>query len=86
LAGVVGDLADIERGGLAGEGKVAMQRPAFVHPFDLVRRCCHGIAECRRKLLEFLAVEPMHGHVDAKPLFGAIDEFLAKRRPDVGGG
>ena len=69
---------------MAIEGGVAMQRRAIDDGLQFVRRRDHGIAEGRGDFLELLAVERMHGKVDAEALLGAVDEFLAERGADVG--
>ena len=61
-----------------------MQRCAAEHALQFLRCGDHGFAEGRGEFLEFLAVERMHGEVDAKALLGAIDEFLAEGSADVG--
>ena len=84
LAGIVLDLPEIERGGMAVERGVAVQRCAIEHALQLVLGGDHGVAEGRGQLLEGLAVEPMHGEVDAEALLGAVDEFLAEGDADIG--
>ena len=84
LAGVILDLPEIERGGMAAERRVAAQRCAVEHALELVRCRDHGVAEGRGQLLEVLAVVRVHRKIDAEALLGAIDEFLAEGDADVG--
>src|ERR1019366_3433928 len=85
LAGVVLDLPDIERGGMAAEVGIAVQRRAVEHAFQLILRGDHSVAEGRGQLREGLAVKAMHGEIDAETQLGAVDEFLAEGGADVGG-
>ena len=81
LAGVIPDLPEIERGGVAVEFGVAAQGLAVEHALEFVRGGDHALAKGRGQLN--LAVERIHGKVDAEALLGAIDEFLAESGADV---
>jgi hypothetical protein len=86
LTGIVLDLPDIERGGVAVEGRVTAQRGAIEYALQLLRCGNHCVAQRRGQLSKALAVVPIHGEVDAKTLLGALDEFLAKGDADIGVG
>jgi hypothetical protein len=83
LAGIVLDLAEIELHRMAVENGVAQHGRAVHHALELVRGRDHAVAEGGRQPLEVLAVERMHGEVDAEALLGAVDEFLAEGDADI---
>ena len=85
LAGVILDLPDIERGGMAADRGVAAQGPRRrIRPSIRPAVATTPSPKVEDSFLKILAVERVHGEVDAEALLGAVDEFLAEGDADVG--
>ena len=54
------------------------QRTAVEYAFEFILGDVGVVAECRSDPHKGLAVETMHGEVDAEALLGAVDELLAE--------
>ncbi len=71
---------------MAVERGVATQAAAVEYALKLVLAGERAVAEGRCDTCESLAVEAVHGEIDAEALLGAIDELLAKGNADIGDG
>jgi len=83
LAGIVLDLAEIERCRMAIDPGVAPHDRAVENAFHLVLRGHRRVVVGSREFPEFVVLEAMHGDIDAEALLGAIDEFLAEGNADI---
>src|SRR3979411_51754 len=68
------------------ERGVATQSAAVEYAFKFVLGGDRAVTNGRCDICKNLAIETMHGQIDAEALLGAIDELLAKRNADVGDG
>ena len=69
---------------MAVEGGVPAQRTAVEYALEFFLSDKRIIGKGRCDIYKGLAVEPMHGEVDAEAMLGAIDELLAEGDADIG--
>src|SRR5207248_6700510 len=86
MPGIVPDLPEIERGGVAVERGVAAQSSTVERAFEFVGGGDRAVAEARCNICKNLAIKTIHGQIDTEALLGAVDELRAEGNADVSDG
>ena len=83
LAGIVLDLPEVEHDGMAVERGIAAHRGAveYALQFSVARE--RFFREARSDIGKSLAVDAMHGEVDAETPLDAVDELLVEGDADI---